>query len=319
MPLNDTYPLAVTFIIGPITQKDGSTKLAPIGTGFVLNMPSRLDNLRFEYIVTASHVVYEAAETYARFRTKDGGLKDVQIHEWVHHARGADVAMTPFRADTDLHLLNIPVSALTADGPWRPNLGERVYFLGLLAMFEDMAERNVPMVRSGTIGALDQKDVPVDFSGAPRRIDAHLIDCRSYGGFGGSPCFFQRDHPVVSTSLPVPPVHATLLLGLVYGHFDMWKATRVKGDLAYEPGSVEAPLNTGVGLITPAEKILEVLMMEELAEERDRIEQKHNAAEPEGATLDKAGETEFERFERLARKIMQVPKKELDEVRRRDQ
>jgi hypothetical protein len=57
VPLTDKYPLAVTFIIGPVSREDGTTSLEPIGTGFVVNVPTRYEGLFFEYVVTASHIV----------------------------------------------------------------------------------------------------------------------------------------------------------------------------------------------------------------------------------------------------------------------
>jgi hypothetical protein len=184
VPLTDKYPLAVTFIIGPVRHEDGTTSLEPIGTGFVVNVPTRDEGVYFEYVVTASHVVQGDDERYVRIRKRQGGHKDVRVHEWVHHPH-ADVAAAPFKGDGEMHLLNVPSASMRWPGlpvgmEWQPELGDRVYFLGLLALTgaREMAENNVPMVRSGTIGAMYQDDVPVEWPDKSiRKFQAHLIDC----------------------------------------------------------------------------------------------------------------------------------------------
>jgi hypothetical protein len=62
-----------------------------------------------------------------------------------------------------------------------------------------------------------------------------------------------------------------------------------------DPGSIEVPINTGVGIVTPVEKIVEVLEMEEFAGERERVERERKERPEEGATLDSVEpESEFE-------------------------
>jgi hypothetical protein len=320
VPLNDEYPLAVTFITSPASQGDGSSALEPIGTGFVVNLRSRIEGLTFEYVVTAAHVVEGRNETYARIRTRDGGSKDLRVHDWLHHPK-ADVAVAPFRpgGHTDLHLLHVPGAGLSwyTSPRWVPVLGDRVYFIGLLALpaARSMVERNVPMVRSGTIGAMYQADVPVEWPDKSiRKFEAHLIDCRSYGGFSGSPCFFQRDDQVTAVkegAAVYGPI--TFLFGLVSGHFDQYASPKVRGDIA-EVGSISVPVNTGVGVVTPVERIVEVLRMEELSDERKRIEDEREKRGEEGAALDRANdESEFERFEHLTRELVNTPKPKEEE------
>lgn len=316
MPLNDSYPLAVTFITGWRRQADGTTKLEPIGTGFVLHVPTRYRDVYFEYVVTALHVVEGEVETFARIRTRDGGTKDLPVHDWVAHS-SADVAIAPFIAagETDLHLLHVPSASLRWPDvlEWHPDLGDRIYFLGLLSLGDatrSLIKRNVPMVRSGTIGAMYQDDIPLEWpDGSTRFVQAHLIDCRSYAGFSGSPCFFQRDdQPTgVQEGVPTRGTH-TWLFGLISGHFDHYKSAKLRGSIV-GTGDVRAAINTGVGIVTPAEKIVEVLKMDELQDERERVENERANRPQEGATLDTLDtESEFERFEELARKLVNTPK-----------
>jgi hypothetical protein len=186
---------------------------------------------------------------------------------------------------------------------WAPALGDRVYFLGLLALpgARGMTEKNVPMVRSGTIGAMYQDDLPVEWPDKSiRKFQAHLIDCRSYGGFSGSPCFFQRDRGFTGVREGKQRRgQVTFLLGLISGHFDQFSSARIRGDLA-DAGSIEVPINSGVGIVTPVEKIVEVLRMEEFADEWERVEREHRERPEEGARLDSIEpDSELEGLEEL--------------------
>lgn len=320
MPLTYDFLLAVTFIIAP-REEGGATRPTPIGTGFVVSFPSaEVPGLRFEYVVTASHVVQGESETYARFRKREGGVHDLPVLDWVHHPQ-ADVALAPLRGHgpLGLHLKHIPVDMFIGPGtkPWGAFPGERVYFLGLFERLGSLGEQNVAMVRSGTLGAWEVENVPIGPEQNRRYITAHLIDCRSYAGFSGSPCFIQADVqvPAKYDAEAERLQHATHLIGMVNGHFDMWGKARLLGNLPVEEGSVEAQVNSGVGVVTPSRMILEAYDMEELSEDRQRLEEREKERGEEGATLDRVAgaDDEFGRFEELTRKLVNTPKPTADE------
>jgi hypothetical protein len=85
------------------------------------------------------------------------------------------------------------------------------------------------MVRSGTIGGVDQGGVA--HQDAQYKYTCHLADCRSYGGFSGSPCFLEIPFPslideAVPRWLPHPdgPVgrlrYTHVLCGMFTEHLD---------------------------------------------------------------------------------------------------
>ena len=324
VPLNDTYPLSVTFIAAPRTNGD-IREVTPIGTGFLVGWPHPdFPHAHSYYIVTAKHVVQSEPETYVRFRTKGGGLQDFSVHDWVlHPSPTADVAVTPIQIPEHVSVMHVsvadilgsPVSAAERT-EWSPTLGDRVYFIGLLDYFEGMVEKNVPMVRSGTLGAMYQDDVPVKTDPhTVTRLHAHLIDCRSYGGFSGSPCFVQG---TVVLAAPEPGKLRLStpgrLLGLISGHFDMLKEAETNDSSL----KVKAAINSGVGVVATAEQILEVLTMEEIAgprkESQDRYSSEREARSGDiAATADTTSlDTEFDRFEDLTRKLVNTPKSKPD-------
>jgi hypothetical protein len=192
-----------------------------------------------------------------------------------------------------------------------PVLGQTIYYIG---MFHPL---NRPMARSGTIGAIFQSGIP--HSKGRYTFNAHLVDCRSYQGFSGSPCFAEV--PILHSDLPPPDGssddrvlaigYLALLCGMFTSHFS-------------DEGSAEAGgvvSRYGVGVMLPSSLIQQALQTDDMREERLMADKKKQA-EAEAATppLQDAGmhsdDDPSSRFEDLTRKLVQVPKKELDELRK---
>jgi hypothetical protein len=100
------------------------------------------------------------------------------------------------------------------------------------------------------------------------------------------------------------------LLGLIRGHWD-----QSEGDASYR--AEREMFNTGIAKVTPVTEVLEVLDREELVRQRKQIE-RDEVAKRGKSTFDSLGAEgdEFERFENLARRLVSVPKKEIDEKRK---
>lgn len=290
MPLDDTFPGAVAFVVADLRDEEtGVISRRPIGTGFVVSMISEaLPEIGWYYFVTAAHVVRNEAETWVRLTRKDGGTADHPVAEWFIHPT-EDVAVTPFVPPGDVTHKNVQRKthfnheALPKWPEIEPNLGDRVYFIGLLAGIAAMENANVPMVRSGTLGRKWQSGIPVEYEGITTPVTGHLIDCRSYGGFSGSPCFIQHEFFRGGNYWIV-----TSLLGMIVAHFDLYRGAKVTGDFI---GEVRTPINSGVGVVLPVQVISEALDMEELVELRkiseerakEKREETQMAATPDAA------------------------------------
>jgi hypothetical protein len=269
MPLDDSYPQAVVFIIGLGTDEQGAEVRQPRGTGFIVSIPSEVPEQIYLYVVTAAHGLRSGEQSWIRLNTAEGGIADVEVPRWLFHPT-EDVAVRPLTLPQAVRWGHVPIRMFVDAWDAKPSLGDRVYFVGLLANMASMAERNIPMVRSGTIGRLNQTDVPLRLPDeSTMRITGHLIDCTSYEGFSGAPCFVQFTYRklVETPSIPGGAIgnlehEATLLLGLIAGHFDDWRPARTSGDIL---GGVSARVNTGVGIVVPVEAIRETLELDELA------------------------------------------------------
>lgn len=159
-----------------------------VGTGFIVSMPSEKHRgSRYNYIVTAAHVItgQTNVEVQATVPSAGGGLyAPVAISEWRQPLLMVDLAIARFRSNQEV--ATIPADSMI------PNhlvstlgLGGDVAYVGILAPLDR------PMVRTGTVGALDQEKLGLDEYNYP----AHLIDCRSYEGFSGSPSFAKIAKP----------------------------------------------------------------------------------------------------------------------------
>ena len=114
-----------------------------------------------------------------------------------------------------------------------------------------------------------------------------------------------------------PGLKSVALLGLVSGHFGIKKKADVEGDVL---GTVTQELNAGIAVVTPADTIHDLLMREDVVEDRVERIQKARKGRP-SATFDSgiaaAQDTdEYARFEDLARKLVNTPKSEIDEKRK---
>ena len=294
MPLPQTYAKGVLFVGHKPTDKPRKI----IATGFFVVVDDW-----HGYVVTAAHVVDGLDDTFVRIRMKDGSFRDEPVPDWIPHGKH-DVAVAPIDAPEGHDLIATGIDQfIDAEGALDDygeiELGDAVYFVGLLGKIKAMTERNVPIVRTGFLGALMQKDIPVQRPREPiKLITAHLIDCRSFSGFSGSPAYLQKGRTrVVGTEgrgSAITQEFRTLLLGLIGGHFDDRASTKTRttmtdadveeedgeNDQAYEvTEDVKARVSTGVGYVIPAEFIRETLTKKELIEMRQRKDAERNATE----------------------------------------
>lgn len=310
MPLDDTYRRATVFVRVKVMHK-----WETVGTGFFVVIPNEGNPDQHHcYVVTAAHVVDGEPSTFIRFRAIDENIMDKKVAQWVIHPT-ADVAVAEIWFDPLEDATLVPFNAFLLQdaldlAPTRPRLGTTVYFIGQLGGVPSMDKAMIPMVRSGTIGAMNQ---PVrDRKGITRVV--HLIDCKSFYGFSGSPCvcqelLFMRDEGVD----PVM-VERTRLMGLLTAHFD---------DTERQMGEPTMKIHVGVGIVQPVERVRELIYGTELQDlRRDKLEELSGRTDTLDSLGHLTGEQElsdnmsgYERFESLPRAFHQIPKLEGDELR----
>jgi hypothetical protein len=277
------------------------------GTGFIVSVASdAIPGRRWRYVITADHVIrYQAPLELEVPDAFTGALHPPFDFSkaWRKPFDGIDLALAPLPDRPGQPFLDVNLEAEALDGSVI-NHGVPIFYIGI---FEDA---KTTMVRSGTVGALS---VPIQKTNPPYSYDAHLVDCRSYEGFSGSPCFVMFDYPLVEMPavVPVParalddkgPVetaHVAALVGLFTAHYDD------ENDPAIS--------KYGIGVMLPMLKIWEALMTDDAkAERREWDEQEMSSRrerqrEPTDAGRHPAPGNEFDRFEDLTRHLVSTPK-----------
>jgi hypothetical protein len=141
-------------------------------------------------------------------------------------------------------------------------LGDELVNVGLFRPFFGSSDQLEPIVRIGNIAMMPKSRIPSDTFGS---LEAFLAEGRSIGGLSGSPVFVRSTVNLnVQNYFGQPAQMSGLgslrLLGLMHGHWD------APGDFGSE---AQRPVNMGVSIIVPADKILEVLYSPQLCAARE--------------------------------------------------
>jgi hypothetical protein len=132
-------------------------------------------------------------------------------------------------------------------------LGTEVFLVGLFAHHFGK-RKNIPIVRVGNISAMPEELVETRMG----KIDAYLVEARSLGGLSGSPVFANlgvvRMHDGQLQMRTGDPF--LYLLGLMHGHWDL-RVSEIDDDVVDNTGIQR--VNMGIGIVVPAQKIIEVI------------------------------------------------------------
>jgi trypsin-like peptidase len=313
MPLDLTMLYSAVQITGDGLDADGNA-VRKVGTGFIVAIPSEIVNRRHGYIVTAHHVVngLENIRVDIANPHRSGELYPPEfVSDWCQPDKKVDLAFAPYGPPVQTTI------ALVLGEQVQHGLvltvGAAFHYVGLLSPL------GIPMARSGTLGALDVPGMDHD---GPYDYPAHLADVRSYGGFSGSPCFVEYPlanlTPLDLSTLPVrlpenfdasKPLGAMNYMHLFCGMF--------VEHYSHKQGLGGPMSHLGLGVVLPADPIIEALLTDELRAERREADERFAAAQPEslvrGASGERVESGEFERFEELTERLLRVPKTELDE------
>jgi hypothetical protein len=263
---------------------------------------------RFDHLVTAEHVVSgltaKGHDIWLRINLLNGETEEIQIDPGAfrYHPRNeeepTDVAVVPFRMtyqdDSGKWHRRVDAENISINGPksFMPTkefsedsikAGGEVAIIGLFRSHYGQ-NRNTPVVRVGNIAALPGEPVHTKYAGYMR---AYLVEARSIAGLSGSPVFSMRGSELNMVSALAQlqgksglgdPI---ALLGLMHGHFDV---PNLNEDVVADQDEPERSVHTGIGVVIPAEKILETIQHPELIEMRKKKAKEFR--ESGGATAD---------------------------------
>ena len=245
-------------------------------------------------------------EIFARYNLKDGTsrVESIQALSWWYHPDDnivgmTDVAIAPISFDwniVDHECIPLYNFDITVGYPELAvlrdiGLGDETFTVGLFRNHYG-AERNIPIIRIGNISAMPEE--PIKTKHGAGFVEGYLVEMRSIAGLSGSPVFVDRPQITLVTQLQDmrlkrktetktmewPRYH---FLGLIHGHFDInGKDHDIAIDEDADSGD-SVVLNTGIGIVIPAHRILETLYQSGLNDQRDgfREEIRRRGATPD--------------------------------------
>jgi len=266
------------------------------GTAFAVALEEEDEGVmfRFPYLVTAKHVAekIEGNAFLVRINMRDGTVQDFEANylanaavKWYRHPtdQTADVAVTPWFLPNAADLRLIPVSMMLDARMMKEHgigPGDEVYITGLFTHHLGDS-RNTPIVRVGNIAMLPEDKVRVKAKNNTEiEVEAYLVEARSIGGLSGSPVFI---HPTIDlpglfkwgtnqSATAVAMSETLYVLGLMCAHYDV-ELEDIEGTSL---GGVDRNVNIGVGVVIPAQKILDVIFSSELSGVRDEMKEQRS-------------------------------------------
>ena len=297
-----------------------------LGTCFFIAYPVPDHEARPLYVtLTAQHVIVEgkkhAADGKIRMRLngRSGNALwyEADADEWLQVADGIDCALLPWNpgaAGLDAEwagwgVVSKGIATTDVQEAEGIGIGDEVFMVGLFRNHTGR-DRNEPIVRVGNIAAIPADPVATKHFG---RIPAYLIEARSIGGISGSPVFVHlgytrwRDGQIMhwkpgNEDSPRP----FSLLGLIHGHWDADDSTI---DLGRDPATKN--VNVGIAIVVPIDEIMRTVgpLLERMAEALRVHYDSETVPTPDSIeSSDHNDLTEFERFEGLAKKLINTPK-----------
>lgn len=270
-------------------------RFLPRATGFVV-IVNEFD-FEWGYLVTAEHVVSgliaKGHEIYVRYNRKEGGTVvsgPISSQFWHYHptsdSEPTDVAVAPFRVRDDELIAHLEISGkhsivCTPEIIEQHGIGhgEDVTIVGLFRTHHGQ-EKIIPVVRTGHIAAMREEPILTKYCGY---VDAYLVEAQSIAGLSGSPVFVQMaPWRIVGSEIRRISSQQFYLLGLMHGHFDV---ANLNEDVVTDAdGQSLGSINAGLGVVIPAEKIVETIFQPDMVAMRE--ENASKSRDREGTTPD---------------------------------
>jgi hypothetical protein len=273
----------VFFLYPTVEHAEAGTDFG--GTGFFVSaqVPGHPDRW-FVYAVSNWHVVKDTGNSVMRLNRTDGGHDSIETepHEWTHIPGGNDIAVRLLRVqegDYKIQFLSPPIMFDPDNNLSQIGVGDDVFMIGIFLDYDGI-ETNEPALRFGNISIMSAP-IKQPTGSYERSI---VIDTHSRNGYSGSPVFVYRTTGgTFLESSPhnmlVPMGHILKLLGIHWGQFP--EAWQLKSQTGVKVGpAAQAALITdgayveglsGMTCVIPASRILEILDLPKLVEERINI------------------------------------------------
>jgi len=300
MRIDDRFKDCVAFLCTP-NQFEGS--------GFFVRVPKSWARQEGQtYLVTARHVLFDKKGHFKRdlklrINLTDGGTEMLPLNggwEFSEQKPALDIpgVAGSFRhvPDAAVRPMELPQNRyayheLPFEGggyvteelipEWGIGIGDELLIGGLFTEMHGV-ECNTPIVRSGIIAAMPQKEPLFDFE-SREWYRGYLAEMRSLGGLSGSPVLVTLDHgkdpAKVSDRITVK------LLGLIRSHWDY--GLERESPRKSRARHIEK-INTGIAIVTPIQEVADILGRRDVVTKREEAERKRLVKMHNKPTLDSA-------------------------------
>ena len=281
-----------------------SKPFVPHGTGFMA--ASFIGDSGYQSVVTARHVLEGIGpDVHLRLNRLDGRAQVIPLegHTWKEHPSGkVDLAAFPTLIPKDV----FDIKHIDVDGEMmftdykNPEavfgLGDEVIVAGMFQ--QRLGEtRNLPIIRTGTIAAMPEEKIETSYG----YHDAYLVEVRSIDGLSGSPVFVSNSLMQTKDGKLAPTEKLNFkFLGVLLGTNEVinpkdFVDIRQPGTGENDQAGVRTLLNTGIGIVAPADLVIETVKHPETEErrmnakvqrEKERRYRPSSAVTPEPPTKD---------------------------------
>lgn len=307
------------------------------GSGFLVGISSVVNPSRTHlYAVSNDHVIHSCPVIRLIKVNGDPYILPGTDRDWESHSGGDDIAIRSLGAVGGGQYWSIGAEQILTQAEMDQQTigpGDDCFMVGRY-INRELEQFDRPVARFGNIAMMPERVYQEQ-----RSFDqeSYLVDMRSQAGFSGSPVvvYFEEsgwrnlpDLPddfedatpetrvkVMEERVAGRPLSGLMsswwLLGIEWGHLPAW------GDVVESNqkfGRVQ--WDGGMAAVVPAWKLAELLDQETIRMGREKTEKELAKVKEGEAVLDASAPNEFDQFEDLTKKLIQVPKRELDEKRR---
>lgn len=256
----------------------------PHGTGFIV--ATYIGEYVFQSIVTAKHVL-EGIAPQVHLRVNRLGASAHVINTdrsaWMPHPdSNVDLVACPtVIPHGEFEIMHVD---LDGDFAYRDHksrdglfgLGDEAIVAGMFQ--QHLGEsRNIPIVRVGTIAAIPEEKIRTAYG----YHDVYLIEVRSIDGLSGSPVFAATSLMRLSGGKIGPPESVNVkFIGVLLGHDEVINRKDrigIKPDGSDLEEGVRTMLNTGIGLVAPADLVIETVKQPVMEERRQEVAERKSS------------------------------------------
>jgi hypothetical protein len=273
------YKKPVVFIF----IKDENDKIVPSGTGFFVEMPDSINNISFNYLITAKHVIQKPRTNifydsiFVRINKRQSGFDTIPLQLIAQNGfenfvmdqdQGIDIAVIPLAPDFRKYdYLGYPESMLFAskeelDSSYLKE-GTNIFYTGLFSPYLGYNSNN-PIVRFGRLALLPHEKIFWDSSSVKQEL--FLVETTTYGGNSGSPLFCYYIAQNIGGGLTVVP-KPVKLAGIIKGY------SGEKTPVEYVESGMNLTYTSNVGItaVIPSYLLYSILEGDVLKTTREQI------------------------------------------------